>query len=132
MSSQYTALQGHPKAGRQWDKYISNILTKDMGFTPTIHEPCLYYKHGPNHKLALILRQVDDFLVAGKNADSCNLIRDQHQKRMTNPLNQLGNVRKCNGINVLQTKDYNHLHCAKYIEKITEQYGYEHDLNFKR
>jgi len=123
----HKALQGHPEAGRQWDKYISTILTKDMGFTPTIHEPCLYYKHGPNHELTLILRQVDDFLVAGKNADSCDLIRDQLQQRMTNPLNQLGNVRKFNGINVLQTKHYNHLHCAKYIEKITEHHGWTHE-----
>ena len=43
---------------------------------------------------------------------------------MTNTLNQLGNVRKFNGINVLQTKHYNHLHCAKYIEKITAHHGW--------
>ena len=37
------ALQGHPKAPRLWDKYISKIITEELKFKATVHEPCLYY-----------------------------------------------------------------------------------------
>ena len=58
------ALQGHPESPRLWDKYISKILVDELGFTPTTHEPCLYYKRNANGELILVLRQVDDFCIA--------------------------------------------------------------------
>jgi len=42
------ALQGHPEypeSPRLWDKYITKILIDEMGFTPTTHKPCLYFKY---------------------------------------------------------------------------------------
>ena len=56
------ALQGHPEAPRLWDKYVTKIITEEMGFKATTHEPCLYFKHG-NDGIELILRQVDDFKI---------------------------------------------------------------------
>jgi hypothetical protein len=44
---------------------------------------------------------------------------------MTNPLNQLGTIRKFNGVNVEQTRYYNHIHCATYIEKIVSHHGWD-------
>jgi hypothetical protein len=38
------ALQGHPELPRLWDKYISKMITEELGFKSTVHEPCLYYK----------------------------------------------------------------------------------------
>ncbi len=35
------AMQGHPKSPRLWEKHIDRIL-RDIGLTPTIHEPCIY------------------------------------------------------------------------------------------
>jgi len=104
------ALQGHPESPRLWDKYITKILIDEMGFTPTTHEPCLYFKYD-NTGLTLILRQVDDFLIANDTEEACDEIRDQIQQRMTNPLNILGTVRKFNGVNIDQTRDFNHVHC---------------------
>ena len=40
-----SASQGHPELPRLWDKYITKILIDKMGFTPTTHEPCLYFKY---------------------------------------------------------------------------------------
>ena len=62
------ALQGHPESSRLWDKHISKMLIKELGFKATIHEPCLYYKYDDNGGITLILRQVDDFLVANKDS----------------------------------------------------------------
>jgi hypothetical protein len=35
------AVQGHPKSPHLWEKHIDRIL-RDIGLTPTIHEPCIY------------------------------------------------------------------------------------------
>ena len=71
-----------------------HIIIDELGFTATAHEPCLYYKRDEDDNLTLILRQVDDFLVANKDSTECDRIGKQRQDRMTNPLNQLGTIRK--------------------------------------
>jgi hypothetical protein len=119
------ALQGHPESPRLWDKYISKMITEELGFTSTVHEPCLYYKRDDDDNLTLILRQVDDFLVANKDSKECDRIGALIQEKMTNPLNQLGTIRKFNGVNVEQTRYYNHVHCETYIEKIVSHHGWE-------
>jgi hypothetical protein len=37
----FLAMQGHPESLRQWECLIDKILC-NMGFIPTVHEPCLY------------------------------------------------------------------------------------------
>jgi hypothetical protein len=54
-----------------------------------------------------------------KDSKECDRIGELIQTRMTNPLNQLGTIRKFNGVNVEQTRYYNHVHCQTYIEKIS-------------
>ena len=68
------ALQGHPESPRLWDKHISKMLVNKLGFTATIYEPCLYYKRKEDSDITLILRQVDDFLVANKDSNECDCI----------------------------------------------------------
>jgi hypothetical protein len=36
-----SAMQGHPKSPRLWEKHANSIL-RNLGLTPTVHEPCLY------------------------------------------------------------------------------------------
>ena len=98
-----------------------------MGFKATTHEPCLYYKHDDNG-LTLILRQVDDFHVSAKTVAMCNKVGDEIRKRMTHPLNELGIIRKFNGVHADQTRDYTHLHCTAYIEHIVEHHGWTHEF----
>jgi hypothetical protein len=62
--------------------------------------------------------------VANKDSTECDLIGKQIQDRKTNPLDQLGTIRKFNGVNVEQTRYYNHIHCATYIEKIVSHHGW--------
>ena len=45
---------------------------------------------------------------------------------MINPLNNLGTIRKFNGVNIEQTQSYNHVHCETYINKIVEHHGWQH------
>ncbi len=36
-----SAMQGHPESPRLLEKHVDSIL-RDIGLTPTVHEPCLY------------------------------------------------------------------------------------------
>jgi hypothetical protein len=60
-----SAVQGHPELPRLWECLIDKILC-DMGFTPTVHEPCLY-SCLINGQRVLFMCQVDDFAVAAPN-----------------------------------------------------------------
>lgn len=111
-------LQGHPEAPRLWSKHITNLIIDKLHFTPTTHEPCLYFKHEPNGNIILLLRQVDDFLIAASTMDTCQAIRQEIQKHMANPLNDLGIIKRFNGIDIQQTQQFITLHCATYIEHI--------------
>jgi hypothetical protein len=99
------------------------MITEELEFQLAVHEPCLYYKRDKDDNLTLILRQVDDFLVANKDSKESDRIGELIQARMTNPLNQLGTIRKFNGVNVEQTRYYNHVHCQTYIKKIVYHHG---------
>ena len=48
------------------------------------------------------------------------------QDRMINPLNNLGMIRKFNGVNIDQTSSYNHLYCETYINKTVTHHGWQH------
>jgi hypothetical protein len=87
-------LQGHPEAPRLWHKHINGILVNELGFDHTTHEPCLYFKHHPEHGLILILRQVDDFLISAKTRQIADEVRQQIQSKMTNKLNDLGVIKR--------------------------------------
>ena len=56
------ALQVHPEAGASFSK-MTNQTLKDMGFTTTVHEPCVY-RRTYNGAETIILRQVDSLAIA--------------------------------------------------------------------
>ena len=74
-----------------------------------------------------MLRQVDDFLIAGPTMEICNAIRTKIQGHMKNKLNDLGTVQLYNGIDIDQTRDYIKLSCESYIDKIVEHHGWTED-----
>ena len=121
------ALQGHPESPRLWDKYITNMLVDEFDFQTCTHEPCLYYKTDKANNLMLIVRQVDDILVCSKSAEECDKMASALQKKLTFPLNFLGNVRKFNGVDVDQTKHFSHIHCSTYIDKIVTHHKWENE-----
>ena len=61
-------LKAHPKSSCLWDKHISGMLTKELGFKATIHEPCLFYKRNNDGDITPILWQVETFLVANNSS----------------------------------------------------------------
>ena len=113
------ALQGHPEAPRLWETHIHKILVDKMGFTPTTHEKCLYSRRLPkDDQLQMILRQVDDFSVAADTRETCKQIISTIGSHLTVPLNDLGLIRKFNGVNIHQTRWYIKVSCEDYLTKI--------------
>ena len=99
------AIQGHPESPHLWDQYISDILVKQERFKNTTHEKCIYSTTIRGHKV-LFLRQVDDFAVACKDESIAKAVIKQVGQYLSVPLNDLGVIKKFNGIDVLQARDY--------------------------
>jgi hypothetical protein len=66
----------------------------------------------------MILRQVDDFSVAAATKEKCTEIIKSIGAHLTVPLNDLGIIRKFNGVNILQTRHYVKISCEDYLLKI--------------
>lgn len=58
------ALQGHLESGKQWMWMIDEIFIHQMGFQTTTHSRCVYRQVLSDGFMQLMLRQVDDFLLA--------------------------------------------------------------------
>jgi hypothetical protein len=117
------ALQGHPEAPRLWEQHIHQILTKELKFRSTTHEKCLYSRSDPSTaQIQLLLRQVDDFSVSAHDVETCKMIITAIGQFLKVPLNDLGLIRKFNGVNILQTRWYIKIYCADYLLKILENH----------
>ena len=59
---------GQKQAGRVWNKFMDKGM-KDIGFTPSKFDPCLYYRGS-----VLILVYIDDCIVFGPNAQAIDQV----------------------------------------------------------
>ena len=103
------ALQGHPESPRAWATLINSILVTKLKFTPTKHEPCLYFGTFQGHEI-LFLHQVDDFAVACQDETICTAIIKAIVKYMKINIKDLGLLKRYNGIDINQTQDYIKIH----------------------
>ena len=110
------AMQGHPEAPRLWEKHADALL-RDLGLTPTTHEPCLYSGIIAGERV-LFKRQVDDFEAAVPNERIANILFDLIDDRITYPLKRMGLVTLFNGIDVRQTRDWIKISVETYIDRI--------------
>eukprot|EP00986_Skeletonema_menzelii_P015723 scaffold12494_cov159-Skeletonema_menzelii.AAC.1 len=118
----HKALQGHPESPRLWEKHIDKIL-RNLGLTPTVHEPCLY-SGIINNERVLFMRQCDDFACAAPTAATCQILFDLIDDQLDLPLKPLGLINLFNGVNIQQTKHYIKLSVSTWIEKICDKYDW--------
>lgn len=114
------AFQGHPEAARAWDKHSDKIL-RQIGFTPTVHEPCLYSGVVDGERV-LFLRQVDDFAIAASHESIANKILDKIDDFLTFPIKRLGLLKLFNGVDIEQTSEYIKISVESYLNKIMEKH----------
>jgi hypothetical protein len=92
-----------------------------MGCQHTTHEPCLSFKHHEIHGLIIVLRQVDDIIIGALE------IEQQIQDNMVNFLNKLGIIKRFDGLDIQQTRDYIKISCQTHIDKIVEHHGWQNE-----
>ena len=96
----HNAIQGHPESPRLWEKHIDKIL-RDLGLTPTTHEPCLYsgiFLHTKVH----FLRQVDDFAVASSDRNIAMALISAINIKMRIEVKHLGLIDQFHGMDIQQ------------------------------
>ena len=64
-------MQGYSESPRLWERHIDQIL-RELGLTPTTHEPCLYSGLIRGQRV-LFMHQVDDFAVAAPSESIANI-----------------------------------------------------------
>jgi len=111
------AMQGHPESPRLWEKHIDRIL-RDIGLTPTIHEPCIYSGLILGERV-LFMRQVDDFAISASAQRIANHVLDLIDDKLTIPMKRQGLVTLYNGLDIIQTRDYIKVSCETYIDRIS-------------
>ncbi len=81
-------MQGHPESPHLWEKHADAIL-RELGLTPTVHEPCLY-SGMINGKWVIFKRQVDDFAIAAPDAKAADILLDMLDDKLTIPIKHQG------------------------------------------
>jgi hypothetical protein len=67
-------MQGHPESTRLWEKHINAIL-RNLGLTPTTHEPCLFSGTIAERRV-IFKRQVDDFAITAPDEKTADILLD--------------------------------------------------------
>lgn len=115
------AMQGHPESPRLWEKHINKILIKRLGFTHTIHEPCLYSGNVAGNRV-LIKRQVDDFAVATIDNDTATTVFDNIDSHLRLKMRRQGLIHMYNGLDIKQSRWYIKIYIATWLKRILLPY----------
>lgn len=91
------SLYGLKQAARVWNETIS-VLLKELGFTQSVADPCLYVKRLPDGGVVYLLIYVDDMIVASTVEEEIRLIEEQLRKKIS--LTSLGEVKQFLGVRV--------------------------------
>jgi hypothetical protein len=123
--SDFENLQGHPEGPRLWHKHIHGIMLDSLGFKACTHEHCLYYKRDEtSNELILVLRQVDDSIISAKHHKAALDIKAQLQVHMTNPLHDIGIIKRYNGVDIQQTRHFVKVSAETYLNRVLEHHGW--------
>ena len=111
-----SAMQGHPESPRLWEKHADKIL-REIGLTPTVHEPCLY-SGTFNGKRILFMRQVDDFAIASPDAKTSDMLMDLIDDKLSIPIKRQGYLNMYNGVDIYQTRHYIKINIKTFVDKV--------------
>jgi hypothetical protein len=113
-------MQGHLESPCLWEKHADSIL-RDLGLTPTVHEPCLY-SGMVEGKWVICKRQVDNFAIAAPDKRTANILLVKIDDKLFIPMKRQCFLDMYNGIDVAQMRDYIKVSCTTFINKICEKY----------
>lgn len=113
------ALYGLKQGGRQWFNTLNQKL-KELGFSPTKGEPCLYISHRKKDVM-LILTYVDDLLIASSSNSWISEVK--RGLCCSFEVKDLGLAKFCLGIEIDQTEDHILLSQKGYICELLRRFG---------
>ena len=105
---------GQKQAGRVWNKYMDKGM-KDIGFTPSAFDPCLYYRGS-----VLFLVYIDDCIVFGPNDEAIDqVVTDLRSSPQQFTVDDQGDVGDFLGIQIKQQAEGSvHLSQPQLIDSI--------------
>ncbi len=109
-------MQGHPESPRLWEKHADKIL-REIGLTPTVHEPCLYSGTFKHHRV-LFIRQVNDFAIASPDAKTSDMLMDLIDDKLSIPIKRQGYLDMYNGVDIYQTRHYIKINIKSFVDKV--------------
>lgn len=122
------AFQGHPEAGKLWERHVTGIL-HTMGFTSTTHDKSIYSATIDGNTI-LLLRQVDDFALACSDESLAKHIYEDLGQRLkfdsesSIPLKYFGLISEFNGIDLHQYADSVVISASSYIQRVLQTHGW--------
>ena len=126
------SLQGHPKSSKIWMRMIDRVLIEKMGFLSTTHDRCVYHKQ-VDDELILMMRQVDDFMIACTDENMAKNIANiiatkicfQTEKYCGEvPIEFLGMVDDYIGVDINQTGCFVKMSAKRYIGQFLASCGW--------
>jgi len=119
------ALYGLKQAPRQWYAKIHNYLTKDLKFTSSINDPCLYTRKSANEILIIAL-YVDDLLLIGNSKFKINKLKGEFKQRFE--MKDLGAVAVMLGIEINRDRPNRKLYISQkeYTDHVLTRFGMKH------
>jgi hypothetical protein len=120
------SVKHHTEAPRLWEKHIIKILD-NLGFKSTTHKKCMYQKTIDGEKV-LSSYQLDGFAVVCCDEAITKEVIQQVGARLTVPLHDLGILKKFNGVDILQTRDYIKISYQSFLDKVIKQHGWDKEI----
>eukprot|EP00171_Calliarthron_tuberculosum_P023718 IDg23718t1 len=116
------ALYRLKQAPRQWFSKIDNFLIKELGFSSSPYDPCLYVRTR-NKLVTLISLYVDDLLIACDDLEMLTSLKVSLSKRFE--MTDCGEANVCLGLEIRRDRTKKTLHVSQtsYISKILERFG---------
>ena len=75
-----------------------------------------------------MLQQVDDLLVSTPSVEQGQAVQKELQKHVSQPLYDLGIIKRYNGLDIDQTKYYIKIHATTYLRHIITYHSWKNDL----
>ena len=124
------ALYGSKQASRLWQQHLKHHLVSKMGFTNSLHDPCLFVKHFGDGTCCMVGVYVDDIILAHNGKKTLGWFTDGLGGKGGFRAKHLGPLSWFIGIDVCQHDDYTvSLHQALYVDKLLEKFAPDHDVN---
>lgn len=115
------SLYGLKQAARVWNETISAML-KELKFTRSVSDPCLYVKRLDNGGVVYLLIYVDDMIVASTDKAEIRLIEEELRKKIS--LTSLGEVHQFLGVRVTRDDEgYFSLDQNLFIKVLAQRFG---------